>query len=181
VARSPLPGRRTGAGSDRAARLSRRHLLRAGLGLGLLLGACGRTVRYSQPQPGFLRYDADDVVAAFEQAGLPIAGLRPRPIATVTPNTDLPQQPRVRAGGPPIDPMTEVEALNFTIPGHGDRGGRIYIFDSAERLRAKQIWFARFPDLYPHVYPHQNVLLWLDAALPPAEIARYRAALETLP
>ena len=35
---------------------------------GLALVACGRTVRYSQPEPGFLHYRADDVVGAFTAA-----------------------------------------------------------------------------------------------------------------
>jgi hypothetical protein len=147
----------------------------------LMLAGCGRTPTYSQPEPGFLRHDTTDVVRALEAAGLPIADLRPRAIATVTPNPDLPRQPRVRAGGPPIEPMVEVEAHTFVIPSLGDKGGRIFIFDSGERLRAKQIWFARFPDLYPYVYVHQNVLLWLDGSLPAGEAARYKAALETLP
>ena len=160
------------------AELGRRQVLAAMAGLALV--ACSRPVRYSQPQPGFLRYHADDVVQALQAAGLPVAQVTPRPIATATPNPDLPRQPRV-AGGPPTDPMVEVEARNFVIPSLGDKGGEIFIFDSPERLRAKQICFARFPDLYPYVYAHQNVLLRLDRALPAAEASRYKAALETLP
>ncbi len=146
----------------------------------LTLAGCARRVTYSQPQPGFLRYHAEDVVTVLRTAGLSVEQVTPKPIATATPNPDLRRQPRI-AGGPPIDPMIEVEARSFMIAGLGGKGGDIFIFDSPERLRAKQIWFARFPDLYPYVYAHENVLLRLDAALPPDQAARYQAALETLP
>jgi hypothetical protein len=159
------------------ARLGRRPALL--LLAGLALAACSRPVRYSQPEPGFLRHDADDVVRAFQAAGLGVDQVRPRPIATATPDPEVRRQPRV-SGGPPTEPMIEVEARDFAIPGLGDKGGQIYIFDSAERLRAKQIWFVRFPDLYPYIFTHENVLLKLDKALPPDEAERYRAALEGL-
>jgi hypothetical protein len=159
------------------ARVGRRQALI--LLAGLALAACSRPVRYSQPEPGFLRHDADDVVRAFQSAGLGVGQVQPRPIATATPDPDARRQPRV-SGGPPTEPMIEVEARDFVIPGLGDKGGQIYVFDSAERLRAKQIWFARFPDLYPYIYVHEDVLIKLDKALPPDEAARYRAALERL-
>ncbi len=146
----------------------------------LTLAGCARRVTYSQPQPGFLRYHAEDVVTVLRTAGLSVEQVTPKPIATATPNPDVRRPPRI-AGGPPTDPMVEVEARSFTIAGLGGKGGDIFIFDSPERLRAKQIWFARFPDLYPYVYAHENVLLRLDAALPPEQAARYQAALETLP
>lgn len=158
--------------------LARRQLML--LALGLFLAACRREPRVSQPEPGFALLVADQVIDAFQRAGLEIGPVTARPIATVTPNPDLPRQPRVREGGPPTEPMNELDARNFVVAGLGGKGGRIYIFDSAERLRSKQIWFARFPDLYPYVFPHKNVLLWLDRALSPAEAARYRAALEGL-
>lgn len=146
---------------------------------GLALAGCSRPVQYSQPQPGFRRHDAAEVVQAFTAAGLPITQVQPRPIATATPDLSIPHQPRV-AGGPPTDPMVEVEARDFVIPSLGDKGGQIYIFDSSERLRAKRIWFARFPDLYPYIYTYENILLKLDKALTKAQAERYRAALESL-
>jgi hypothetical protein len=161
-----------------AARIGRRRALLL-LG-GLALAACSRPKRYSQPEPGFLRLHADDVFAAFATAGLAVTQIQPRPIATATPNPDIPRQPRI-AGGPPTEPMVEVEARTFVIPKLGDKGGQLFIFDSEERLRAKRIWFARYPDLYPYVYVYENVLLKLDRSLPPDDADRYRAALEALP
>lgn len=153
-------------------------MLRIGL-IGLLAG-CGRMPMYSQPEPGFRRHTADEVVAALQAAGLSIVQVTPRPIATATPNPDVLRRPRI-AGGPPTEPMVEIEARTFVIPQFGPKGGRIFIFDSSERLRAKRIWFARFPDLYPYVYTRENVLLWLDGSLPAEESERFRAALESLP
>lgn len=159
-------------------RLTRRRAL---LGLGALaLAACSRPVTYSQPEPGFLRYHADDIVQALRAAGLSVVQVAPKPIATPTPDPGRPRPPRV-AGRPPSDPMVEVEARTFAIDGLGGKGGEIFIFDSRARLRAKQIWFARFPDLYPYVYTRENVLLRLDAALPPEQAERYKEALERLP
>jgi hypothetical protein len=166
----------TGAPAAPPRRLGRRQAL---LLAGAALAACSRPVRYSQPEPGFLRFHADDVIRAFEAAGLPVSQVRPRPIATATPDPAAPRLPRI-AGGPPTEPMIEVEARTFVIPRLGDKGGQIFIFDSAERLRAKRIWFARFPDRYPYVYAHENVLIEIDRALPPEEAERYRAALTTL-
>lgn len=166
-----------GSSATAARRLSRRQTWL--LLMGTALAACSRPVRYSQPEPGFLRYHADDVIQAFAAAGLPVSQVQPRPIATATPDPAAPRPPRI-AGGPPTEPMIEVEARTFVIPRLGDRGGQIFIFDSAERLRAKRIWFARFPDRYPYVYAHENVLLELDRALAPEEAERYRAALATL-
>lgn len=146
----------------------------------LVLTACGRTVTYSQPEPGFRRHGADEVVRALREAGLAVEAVAPRPIATATPNPEIARRPRV-AGGPPTEPMVEVEARTFVIPEQRNAEGRLFIFDSGERLRAKRIWFARFPDLYPYVYVHENVLLWLDRRVPAAAAARYAAALEALP
>lgn len=146
---------------------------------GLALAGCSRPVQYSQPQPGFRRHDAAEVVQAFTAAGLPVTQVQPRPIATATPDPNTRRQPRV-AGGPPTEPMIEIEARNFVIPSLGDKGGQIYIFDSPERLRAKRIWFARFPDLYPYIYAYENILLKLDKALPEQQAERYHTALESL-
>jgi hypothetical protein len=161
----------------RAAHPSRRQILL--LIAGVVLAACTREKRLSQPEPGFLRHRADDVIAAWSTAGLPLGEIQPRPIATATPDPVLRRAPRV-SGGPPTEPMVEVEARTFVLPGLGDKGGQIFIFDSAERLRAKQIWFLRYPDLYPHLYVHDNVLVKMDAAVPDVDAERYRAALETL-
>lgn len=144
------------------------------------LSACSRPPRYSRAETGFLRFTADDVIRVLQAEGLAVDGVTPRAIATATPDPTLPRIPRVREGGPPTEPMVEVEARTFIIPSLGSKGGRIFIFDSAERLRSKRIWFARFPDLYPYVYPYENVLLWLDRALPAAQAERYEAALTRL-
>lgn len=167
----------TGPADTIAARSSRRWFLL--LVVAAVLAACTREQRLSQPEPGFLRHHADDVIAAWRAAGLPLADIHPRPIATATPDPIMRRAPRV-SGGPPTEPMVEVEARTFVVPGLGDKGGQIFIFDSAERLRAKQIWFARYPDLYPHIYVHDNVLVKMDAAVADADAERYRAALETL-
>jgi hypothetical protein len=167
--------------------LSRRQVSRRlGLiALAALLPACSRPKRYSQTEDGFLRHTADDVVEVWREAGLPVDDVQPRPIATATPDPDNRRAPRV-SGAPPTEPMIEVEARNFHIPPASSAPGKvirgqIYVFDSAERLRAKRIWFARFPDLYPYVYTHANILIKLDTAIGSEAAARYRAALETLP
>ena len=142
---------------------------------GLALAACARPTTYSQPEPGFLRYDTEDVLRAFDAAGLAAVNLAPRPIATATPVPKPFPQPKVK------EPMIETEAFEFSIPALGSRGGSIFVFDSSERLRAKQIYFARYPDLFPYTYAHVNVLIVLDASLSPEQADQYRQALESLP
>lgn len=107
---------------------------------------------------------AQQVIAAFQAAGLPVNDLR---------------QQLVGQGSPSGPPLTEREAWTFSIPGVAPSGGRIMIFVDDDKLHKKAAWFTRV-GAGPHVLAHDNVILWLDPALPASDVARYRRALQGL-
>jgi len=107
---------------------------------------------------------AQEIVAVFQVAGLPVENVRQQPIGM---------------GGPSGPPTSEREAWAFTIPTVAPSGGRIMIFADGEKLRGKADWFTRVGGTYNTIAAH-NVILWLDPALPASDVARYRRALQGL-
>ncbi len=101
----------------------------------------------------------DDVVLAFRDAGLSVDDLHRQPVGS----------------SPSGPPATEREAYGFSVPGLAPSGGRILIFDDAEKLGRKAAWFRRSGGT---AFAHHNVLLWLDPAMPKRDAARYHQALQ---
>jgi len=106
---------------------------------------------------------AAEVLDAFRAAGLP---------------ADTVRQQLVGRTGPSGPPMTETEAWAFGVPG-GAGGGRLMVFGDDAGLNKKAAWFRR-AGAEAAVVAHRNVILWLDPALDPREVARYHQALEGL-
>jgi hypothetical protein len=134
----------------------------AGAVLGLALVQLG-TSASAAPPAAELGLTSGQVVAALRQAGLSVEGLR--------------QQPVGGSASPSGPPATEREAWGFEIAGLAPRGGRILIFADDRPLQQKAAWFRRAG---ASVIGYRNVILWLDPAVEPGQVARYRAALEEL-
>lgn len=104
---------------------------------------------------------AQEVVAAFQAAGLPVNNLR--------------QQP-VQQGSPSGPPQTEREAWAFSVPGVAPSGGRILVFADDDKLHKKTDWLTR-AGAGGRVVVHKNIVVWLDPGLSAADDAGYRRAL----
>ncbi len=113
------------------------------------------------PIPKYRLLTAQDVVAAFQAQGLAVENLH--------------QQP-VQQGGPSGPPQGEREAWTFSVPGIAPSGGRILVFSDDEKLKKKTDWFARV-GAGGHVEVQNNVVVWLDSRISPAQDARYRQVL----
>ena len=115
----------------------------------------------AQAAPGDRLLSAADVVAAFQQSGLPLENVRQDPLGS----------------SPSGPPAVEREAWSFAVPDVAPSGGRILVFEDDRKLQVKGAWFRRAGAT---VAVHQNVILWLDPAIDPSEAARYRQALQRL-
>jgi len=104
---------------------------------------------------------AQAVFAAFQAAGLPVDNLRQQPI---------------QQGSPSGPPQTEREAWAFNVAGIAPSGGRILVFADGDKLKKKTDWFTR-AGAGGRVEVQNNIVLWLDPQLSPAQDARYRQAL----
>ncbi len=107
---------------------------------------------------------AAQVAAAFRTAGLPMDNLRQQPVG---------------GGSPSGPPQTEREAWAFSVPGVAPSGGRILVFSDDDKLHKKAAWFNRV-GVGAAVLVHGNVILWLDPAMDPGDVARYRQVLQGL-
>ena len=102
---------------------------------------------------------AADVVNAFVAAGLDVGDVQPQTVSTTS------------ASGPP---MTETEAVGFSIASIAPHGGRIMIFADQRGMGQKVAWFQRTGS---DVITYHNALVWLDPDLTPTQVAAFRAAL----
>lgn len=116
----------------------------------------------SNQNSSFKKYNADQVVAAIQKAGLPISDVQVQQI-----------------GGTQA-PATEVESKQFVIASVAPNGGQILIFDSQSGLDAKKAWYAKYPDLAPYVYVKGNAMLQLNSGLPKVEAEKYLNALNQI-
>lgn len=110
----------------------------------------------------FRVYDANDVIRAFEEAGLEASSVEDQEI------------------GGTAAPATEVESKSLTIPSVAPEGGQILIFEDREGLESKKAWFERFPDLTPYVYVKRNAMVQLNSGVPAEEASNYGDALENM-
>ncbi len=129
----------------------------AALGLGLGPGRAAAAV----PTIGDT-LSAEQIVAAFQGAGLPVANLRQQ--STVT-------------GGPGGPPAGEREAWAFTITAVAPSGGRLLLFTDIRLLEKKASWY-RQSGAGGAIITYKNVLLWLDPGIAANDAARYRNALQ---
>jgi len=120
-----------------------------------------RQVIAAPPSSNDTLLTAQAVFAAFQAAGLPVDNLR--------------QQP-VQQGSPSGPPQTEREAWTFTVSGIAPSGGRILVFADDDKLKKKTSWFTR-AGAGGRVEVQNNIVLWLDPQISPAQDARYRQAL----
>ena len=111
------------------------------------------------PQQSFL--NGNDVLAAFQAAGLDVREVRREPIG----------------GSPGAAPGSEQEAFTFVIDASASpqpKAGRVMIFANAQALKAKTDWGQRIGSTF---IQHRNVLVWLDADLDAQTAARFRQAI----
>ncbi len=111
---------------------------------------------------GFNTYSANEVVAAIENAELPIQDVEENEI------------------GGTAAPATEIESKSFVIPSVAPNGGQILIFADEQGLNSKKAWFDNYPDLAPYVYVKGNAMIQLNSGLPATEAAKYKTALERM-
>jgi len=126
-----------------------------------LLIAHDRQVVAAPPSSKDTLLTAQAIFAAFQAAGLPVDNLRQQPI---------------QQGSPSGPPQTEREAWAFSIAGIAPSGGRILVFADDDKLKKKTDWFTR-AGAGGRVEVQNNIVLWLDPQLSPAQDARYRQAL----
>ncbi len=136
--------------------------LRHDLTVGSPLGGTAPSGPGAEP---FGHLDADDVLAAFERFGLPIADVR-------------------RNAGPAGGgaPRTEAERITFTLPTIFDGGvGQALIFDAAA---GRDAWMAYLfePGAVNagYVFIERNVIVQLSPDLDAATAEQFRAALDSL-
>lgn len=126
----------------------------------LLIAACG-----GSDSSG---HTADDVIAAFREAGLEAETARPME------RDDYGAAPFLGQG------------TRFFIPSLGDEsGGRIIVFENQSDLQQVADYYAGLGEsnalFFSWVLTHQNILVQINGSLPEEEAMQYRAALESLP
>ncbi len=106
-------------------------------------------------------FTAEQIVAAFQGAGLPVDRLRQQPTG---------------ASGPTGPPAGEREAWAFSVASVAPSGGRLLLFTDVRLLEKKAAWY-RQSGAGGAVITYKNVLLWLDPGIDARDAARYRSAL----
>ena len=147
------------------------------IGAVLALVACsgvppGRHPAAPVATPPFPRYGAEQVVQAFQQAGLPVLNLRDSTRSTQQgrPPRSFDEQEFEIAPGPPPTPG-----------GAPPVGGRIHVFRERQALEEMRAYYASVSAGVPHVYARGNILLALYASVRQETAEQYRAALLRLP
>lgn len=140
-------------------------LLLGGRGVSAQISTYRRPLTLSPTTPSTPSERITAITTAFRAAGLPVDDLAPQPLGL---------------SGPSGPPATEAEAWAFSNPAVAPSGGRVLLFTDAERLSKKAAWYTQ-SGAGATITAHGTVLLWLDPALPPADAAHYRQALDTLP
>ncbi len=136
-------------------------LLAVGLGFALIAVFVPRFDTHVAAQPTERSFTAQEVTDILRQAGLTVTDIRQEPVG------------RGSASGPPI---TEREAWEFSLPGLGQRGGRILVFADNASLQKKAKWY-KSVGVEGQIITKGNIILWIDPAVSPSEVARYHRAL----
>ena len=126
------------------------------------LVACGGTS--PTPTPAFARHTIPAVFEAFKARGLSVENVQP---GTPWKQGDL-------------WPNVALERQVFDIAAVAPEGGVVQTFASQQDRDAMVAYYARFPDIAPYVYAHDNILVQLNRGLAKAEAEKYRVALESM-
>ena len=126
------------------------------------LVACGGTAPTATPT--FARHTIPAVLDTFKAKGLPVEDVKPG-------------KPWKQGD---LWPNVAVERQVFTIPAVAPDSGVIQTFASQQDRDAMVAYYARFPDIAPYVYAHDNILVQLNRGLAKAEAEKYRVALESM-
>jgi hypothetical protein len=120
-----------------------------------LLAACGG---------GTPVVTAQGVLDQFRAAGLGIENIRPA--------SDL----------PPVK-ETYREALVFTTPSLGDKGGTVFVCEKKAYCDRIFLYYDDDPGYIGHIYrlPSGTVVVQLDSGLKPDEVAKFETAVKGLP
>lgn len=150
---------------DTEARLTKPYRFLFLLTMGILLAGCADN---SAPTT-FRRYEAGQVLAAFEAAGLSV------------------QNPQRAVAVAPDVPSTFSERYTFEIESIAPSGGVIMIFGSAANMQTwldyveRQRGRSETRRNYIFVFRHENVLLQISPDLLDSQANAYRDALNALP